>query len=142
MNNEDLRVQANTEDTPESNPLLFWVAYKDGEDKKKHYLSNADGGIRLFKQEGILRDYLKANMPADQLDMVHVHSVQGMIAIPEEEQVKYISNKLLKAEQLPIILPNNYTKVLPITTLAVDGPLSAKEVLEDELKRRKRRKRR
>ncbi len=111
----------------ETNPLLFWVAYLPGEGEKKKYLSNGHGGLRLFKSEIAIHEYLTGNLTPEVLERIVVHSIQGMIAVPQEEEIG-IGGTLKTDEALK-----------PIGTLAVDGAPTAHEVLTDYIKRNKRR---
>ena len=124
---EEHRVE---EKSQEPNPLEFWVAYlQDG--NKKNYLSDGKGHLRVYKTEGSLREYLKANLSLETYAMIVVHSVQGTIAVPEDGVVQL----QLTAPYIP------NSKPIPISTLAPLTMPTASEQLENLQKRKKIRRR-
>lgn len=134
----------------QENPLLFWAAYmldKDG--KTKRYLGNGKGGYRLFKTlEGPdgLNAYLDKFVHPARRPEVHVHSVQGTINVPVEDQdIQDLTRRPELPRQPNILerLPINIPQ-LPMSTLSRESqPPSAVEVLhelEEKHKKRRRRK--
>lgn len=146
---ENIQSVPDQADPEEENPLLFWAAYQVGTDDKKHYLGNGKGGIRLFKKkdgEGGIEEFLDKNVPADRRHLVHVHQVQGKMAIPlTEKDIEELTPKPAPLPRIPHVLGSLpiETPGLPISTLAVDGnfPPSAVDALNDIESKRKKRKR-
>lgn len=93
------------------NPVQLYAAYKRA-GTQYNYLGDGKGGIRLFKSEQAIRDYLAATMTPEQIAAeVTIHPVDWKIALPEE---------MLKADA-PI----------PIMSLASDLPPTAQEILQN-----------
>jgi ubiquinone biosynthesis protein COQ9 len=127
---EKAGIEEKEDSLQEPNPLEFWVAYlQDGD--KKNYLSDGKGHLRVYKTEGTLREYLKANLSPETYAMIVVHPVQGTIAVPEDG-----------VQQIRLTEPANIPNPIPISTLAPLTVPTASEQLDDLLKRRKIRRRR
>lgn len=149
-NKEQFNDQAVPTEIEEENPLLFWTAYMEGTDGKRHYLGNGKGGHRMFKRrygKGGIEEYLDQFADPAKRHLMIVHSVQGKIEVPVDEQtlqelqprpapLRPIPNLI---DRLPIVQPMQ----IPISTLSRETlPPNAIDLLEEELKRRKKRKRR
>ena len=106
----------------ETDELTFWVAYIPGDGEKKHYLSNGKGGVRVFKTEAAIRDYLKEVLTPEALDNVVIHPVHGEIIVPDDAPA---SIEVIDASPAPI------------STLATDTKPTAQEVLDGYIQRRK-----
>lgn len=133
-NQSDLSPQEN-----EVNPLTFWVAYLPGENDKKNYLSDGQGHLRVYKTEGAMREFLKANLPPATYEMVIVHSVQGEIVVPDDAPPDSKTIPLSNINGENVSTP---TSLMLLHTLAAPTVPTAIDQLENELKRRKVRRRR
>jgi len=109
-------------DEKEANPLVFWVAYMPN-GKKKNYLSDGKGHLRLYKTEEALRAYLVDALAPEACVRVVVHSIQGQIAIPEEPA------------KPPVLIEGSALRPV-ITTLAHPAPPSAQELLKNYIERK------
>ena len=117
-------------DPDSENPLLFWVAYIPGEGKKKNYLSDGNGHLRVFKSEGALRDWLKPQLRPEVYEMVVVHSLQGQIALPDDGTITSTP-----APMYVFDAPAGQ----PIKTLALPTVPTSQELLNSLINRRRRR---
>jgi hypothetical protein len=120
-----METQAQDDALEEANPLLVWVAYTEGEGSKRNYLSNGKGGLRVFKSEDKLNDYLKETFDEAMRAKIKTHSIQGKIAIPIDDYV------FASTDYTETIMP------APIHTLAVPTAPTATEQLDMILKRRR-----
>lgn len=136
------------ENSDETNPLLFWVAYvpmpqADGSEKK-NYLSDGKGNLRMYKSEEKMREYLIENTSPEFYKNIVVHSVQGQIVVPlhENELPKFFSSQKGIAP-IPVIMPElEIGNLQPLQHLHPDvAPPTALEQL-NELTKRKRKRRR
>ncbi len=133
--------------TPEpdgDNPLRFWVAYIPGEGEKKNYLSDGQGHLRVFKSEEALRTWLKPQLRQEVYEMVVVHPVQGKIAVPDDGtpgKTQQPARKLPRWSPggFPLDMRGLKPMPMPITTLAPPTAPTAQELLDNHLKRRRRR---
>jgi len=91
------------------NHLEFWVAYQQN-GKKRNYLSDGKGHLRVFKSEAALRAYLKPLLTPEQMARTVIHSVGGQIAIPEptKQPVQVISSMMPPTMPSAMELLNNY----------------------------------
>lgn len=122
------------------NPLQFWVAYMPGEGEKKNYLSDGKGNLRMFKTEQAMRDYLKPQLPPEAYEKVVVHSLQGMIALPDDGTLGAPPPALRRIPKIMPIVPLNMQSFgKPISTLAQPTVPTAQEQLENLVKRKRRR---
>lgn len=142
MNTEELNHQIEQAPIgPEENPLLFWAAYMDGTDGKKHYLGNGKGGVRLFKlkdgEDGI-EAFLDKVVSAKHRANVHVHQVQGNIVVPvDDPDIEPARPKLSRLPHLFEGLP------IPIsTTYPNSSPPNALDLMHDIEQRQKRKRKR
>ena len=123
----------------EANPLQFWVTYIPGEGEKKNYLSDGKGNLRLFKSEDALRKWLKPQLRKEVYEMVVVHPLQGMIALPDDGTLGAPPPQKQRVPKIMPIVPLNMQNLKPITTLAQETLPTAQEQLDSLVKRRRRR---
>lgn len=144
-NKEQLNDSTTPTNIEEENPLLFWVAYMDGTDGKKHYMG------KVFKKrygEGGIEEFLDQNVKdPNKRKQVHVHQSQGKIAVPVSDvDLQDLQPRPAPLPPIPKILdrlPIVQPMQIPISTLSRETlPPNAIDLLEEELKRRKKRKRR
>lgn len=146
MNKPD-KLPPSTPDPDGNNPLQFWVAYIPGEGEKKNYLSDGKGNLRVFKSEEALRGWLKPQLRPEVYEMVVVHPVQGMIALPDDGTNTRTGGRhpqpLRKFPRWsPGDVPLDMRDLKPITTVEPPTLPTAQEMLDDYFKRRRRRHRR
>jgi hypothetical protein len=147
MEEEINKEQAQT-DIEEENPLLFWTAYMEGTDGKRHYLGNGNGGHRMFRRrygKGGLEEYLDQNVDPARRHLAIVHNVQGKIDVPvDEKTLQEIQNGPTHLRPVANVMDRLLIDIppIPISTLSRETlPPNAIDLLEEELKRKKRRKR-
>lgn len=100
---------------PNPDALQFYAAYQQHGEVKK-YLGDGAGHIRLFKDRDLLENYLAHYLTPDDLALTVVHSVDGLIAVPEPD--------------------NTGSALVPISTLALEaGAPSEVELLVERVKR-------
>jgi hypothetical protein len=56
---------------------------EDGSDKK-NYLTNGEGGLRLFKTEQAFREWLEPQMQPENYAKVVIHPIEAKLALPAE----------------------------------------------------------
>lgn len=122
------------------NPLQFWVAYIPGKGDKKNYLSDGKGHLRMFKSEKALREYLQPQLRPEVYEMVVVHQVQGKIALPDDGTLPVPPPTPRRLPKIMPIVPLNmqgFSK--PITTMAPNTVPTVQELLDNLVKRKRRR---
>jgi len=138
-------IPASADQDPDKSPFEFWAAYIPGKGKQKHYLGNGKAGkakgIRLFKSEEAAWSFLKEQLEQGRLsqkayDQIVVHSVEGKLALPAQDPVP--SPLVLHSNQRILKSPDH---LQPITTLHKPSVPTPVELLDDYLRRRKRRRR-
>jgi hypothetical protein len=158
--NDEINNQLAPTDIEEENPLLFWVAYMVGTDGKMRYMGDGknkerqegEPNVRFFKRrygEGGIEEFLDQNVKdPEKRARVHVHATQGKILVPiSEEDLKVMQAADRPAplppvpnvlDRLPINIPQIPISTLDRTTL----PPNAIDLLDEEIKRKKKRRRR
>lgn len=95
--------------------------------EKKNYLTNGEGGIRLFKTEEAFREWLEPQMQPENYARVVIHPIEAKLALPAELEPR--ENVLQKMGQ-----PNH---LAPLMTFDNLGVLNALELLHSYDRRMK-----
>jgi hypothetical protein len=96
--------------TAQEPSMIFWVAYKQVEDKKM-YLSDDKKHLRIYKTETALREYLKLTMSEEDIKTIIVHPISGKIAVPVEDTEP---EKIVVSTSAKNVLPPSASELLEI----------------------------